>query len=230
MSSKILALLGFVLFFAGFNPILGKETNASRLKRGLPPLPPASLFNKRPASAQPSYTPRPPWYNHPGRIHVFAGNGTALGYVGDSPVNGLNTIADSGEDLHVQPLARGELFDLSISSSTPKSRKTPLYLGVVTARNKPLRDLIKVSLSTVNQARRTTASEKGFIQSTIWSIDPSTKELKAQYLDPDGSKHPVLLAFDSHGNELHFVGDINLYNSVNRDFPSIVVRFYLSED
>ncbi|KAJ7043632.1 hypothetical protein C8F04DRAFT_1251037 [Mycena alexandri] len=237
MSSKILTLLGLVLFVVGINPVLGttKETNASRLKRGLSLLPPPFLFNKRAtatatASARPSHAPHPPSYGHSGRIHVFAGNGSSLGYVRDSPVNSLNIVADSEQDLRVQSLTSGEPFDLRINGPTKKSPRTPLYLGVVAARNIPLHDLVKVPLSTVIQARHPTASDKGFIQSTIWAIDSNTKELKAQYMNPNGTKSPLLPAFDPHGNELHFVEDLAIYNSANSDFPSVAVKFYLSED
>ncbi|KAJ7760575.1 hypothetical protein B0H16DRAFT_577403 [Mycena metata] len=219
MSFKILTLLGLVLFVVGINPVLGtKETNASRLKRGLSLLPPPFLFNKRgtattPTSARPSQGLLPPSHGHSGRIHVLAVNGSSLGY-----------------DLHVQTLTNKEPFDLRIKGPTQNPLKSPLYLGVVTARNIPLHDLVKVPLSTVTQAHHTTASDNGFIQSTIWAIDSNTTELKAQYTNPNGTKSPLLPAFDPHGNELHFVEDLAIYNSANSDFPSVAVRFYLSED
>ncbi|KAJ7612524.1 hypothetical protein DFH06DRAFT_1147235 [Mycena polygramma] len=198
MYSRCIKFLGLVLLLAGVPPSLGKETNASRLKRGLPPLPPRFLSDKRATvptttSARPSRTPDP---------------------------NNLNLDAGSGQDLRIQAVAGGEPFDLMVQNS-----KTPLYLGALAPHN-----LSKVTLSIVNKARRTTVSDKGLVQSTIWSMDRNTKELKARYVDPDGNKSPSNFAFDPHGNALLLLANVDDYNSANPDDPAIPVRLLLSED
>ncbi|KAJ7091391.1 hypothetical protein B0H15DRAFT_835912, partial [Mycena belliarum] len=113
MNVKTLAFLGFI-FLVGINPSLCKETNASRLRRGLPPLPPRSLFRNKDAagaaasataSSRPSHTPSPPrpyvpffqlkssskhslysrrFSRRSGRIQVIASNGSSFGFLGSS--------------------------------------------------------------------------------------------------------------------------------------------------
>ncbi|KAJ7116025.1 hypothetical protein C8R44DRAFT_220288 [Mycena epipterygia] len=249
MNLKILTLLGLLCFFADIIPSLGKETNASRLRRGLPPLPPRFLSRNKGATAsmtvssRPSSTPRPRSSVRSGRIQVFAANGSSLGYVRNStpmhafiPLpqsrlihlifrNGINLEADSAHDLRVE-IAGEAPFDIII---TNPNFPAPFYLGALSSRNLALHDLTTIVLSNVDQARGAAASRKGFVQSSIWSIN-SSKELEARYVNPDGTKSPLLIAFDAHENELHFVGDIDFYNSANPDFPASAVKFYLSED
>ncbi|KAJ7765492.1 hypothetical protein DFH07DRAFT_367116 [Mycena maculata] len=229
MYFRIPLLLGLVLFLADLNLALAtdKETNASRLRRGLGPLPPRFASRDKAAtasaSARPSHTPRPHSSSSSSRIQVFSGNSSSLGYVRNSaPIYGINPDGGSG-DLRVRSMAGGERFDLIITNPSPSS--TPSYLGAVTSGNLALRDLPKVALSNVDQV-----SDKAFVQSTIWSVNSSTKELEARYMDPDGTTSPLTVVFDAHENEIHFVGDVDVYNSDYADFPAMVIKLYLTDN
>jgi len=229
MYFNILTIFGLAFLLADVYPSLGKETNASRLKRGLPPLPPRFILgNKRataPAtiSARPSHTPRSQLSARSSRIQVFAGNGSSLGYAKNSPITGINLDADPGQDLRIQTVT-GEPFDIFFES--PNSLSAPLYSEVLASSTLP-RSSFRES-SNVNRARRAAVSDKGLVRTAVWSIDSNTKELKAVYVDLNGAKSPML-AFDALENKLHFAGDIDIYNSDNDDFPVIPVRFYLSK-
>ncbi|KAJ7504344.1 hypothetical protein B0H11DRAFT_512547 [Mycena galericulata] len=233
MSFRIFMLLGLVLFLANLNPTQGRETNASRMRRGLPPLPPRfALRDKRvtasaTASARPSPTPRS---QLSGRIQVFAGNGSSLGYIKNSAsIYGINPDGGSG-DLRVRAASGGEEFDMTIANPAPSELP---YLGALASSNLALRDLPKVTLSNVDQApskSRTRSTDQAIGQSTIWSINPSTKELQARYMNPDGTKSPLSVVFDAADNELFFVGDVDAYNSAYVDFPVVAVELHLSEN
>ncbi|KAF8216501.1 hypothetical protein K438DRAFT_1953434 [Mycena galopus ATCC 62051] len=232
MYLKTLALFGLFLLADA----LDNETNGSRLKRGLPPLPPRFLARSKPVtgvksdlfhsfpiicpasptiSAKPSYTQLS---TRSTRIQVFAGNGSSLGYVKNStPTLGINLDTDPGPDLRVQAVNR-EPFGIAFEN--PNFLRAPLYSGALASN-----DLDFTESSNANQARAT----KGLVRSAFWSIDSNTKELTALYVGSAGTKSPIL-AFDAVANTLHFVRNIDIYNAANDDFPVIPVKFYLSED
>ncbi|KAJ7155371.1 hypothetical protein C8R43DRAFT_949648 [Mycena crocata] len=62
------------------------------------------------------------------------------------------------------------------------------------------------------------ASGKDFV---TWSLNPSTKELQAQYVKLDGSKSRLFLALDADENELYFVRTTD---------SSQMINLYLCED
>jgi len=248
MYSRMLVFLGLVLFLAVLNPALGKETNASRLRRGLPPLPPRISPRDKGATASASASARPTqsanpvdtvsWAEHlhprqlSGQIQVFAGNGSSLGYVtgrDSAPIYGISLNAGSG-NLRVRTTSRGDAFALLTTTPTLSG---PSYLGALASNDLALHELPKVALSNVDQApsnSRTAVLNRAFGQSPIWSINSSTQELEARYTNPDGTKSPLLAVFDSHENELYFVGDVDVYNAVYADFPVLAVKLYLSAD
>ncbi|KAJ7890529.1 hypothetical protein B0H14DRAFT_2689671 [Mycena olivaceomarginata] len=238
MYFKFLAFFGLAFLLSNVWPAVGKETNASRMKRGLPPLPPRFLArNKRPtpsatisAPYKPLHTPRP--QGRSSRIQVFAGNGSSLGYVNNStPIFGINLDADRGHDLRVQPVTgKRTVEQFSIHFERSNHLSAPLDSGTLASNKLLLRDLTE--LPNMNQDRAA-VSDKNFVRTAVWSIDSKAKtnhlkknELKALYVDPDDTESPIFV-FDAAGNKFHFLEDID---SINNDFPMIPVRFYLSED
>ncbi|KAJ7898432.1 hypothetical protein B0H13DRAFT_807343 [Mycena leptocephala] len=141
MYFKFLTFVGLVFLLAEIYPALGKETNASRLKRGLPPLPPRFLKRATASgttSARPSHSPRPQLYGRSSRIQVFAGNGSSLGYVRNStPIISINIDADPGQDLRIQAVTSGEPFEIAVESN---SLSAPMYSGAFSSSLAP-RDL-----------------------------------------------------------------------------------------
>ncbi|KAJ6591533.1 hypothetical protein DFH09DRAFT_177348 [Mycena vulgaris] len=234
MNFKLLTFLGLVVVFLGnFYPSLGKETNASRFRRGLPPLPPRFALRNKGSTASatvtswPSSTPRPRFSARSGRIQVFAGN-TSLGYVRNStPINSINLGGVPKQDLRVETVSERAPFDIIVTNPNFLS---PFYVGVLVSRNLDARELATMTLSNVDRARsnfRATGPGKSYVQSQIWSISSNTNELEARYLNPDGSKSSLFVAYDAHENELYFVGDIDFFNSAS---PASLVKLFLSED
>ncbi|KAJ6581488.1 hypothetical protein B0H19DRAFT_1251698 [Mycena capillaripes] len=152
-------------------------------------------------------------------IHVLAPIPLCLTTVGFRNSR-ISLDASSGRDLRVSVSGRGP-FELVIENAD--SRGAPLYLGASTSSNL---DVQKINLSIVKKAHRA----NGIQSTTIWSIDAETKELKARYVDPDGNKSLLNLAFDSRRDEILLVGDLDSYNSVSDDHSAIPVRLYLSND
>ncbi|KAJ7224295.1 hypothetical protein GGX14DRAFT_649404 [Mycena pura] len=191
------------------------------MRRGLPPLPPPFLSRGKrttpsaTASARPSHTPHPQSSSRFGRVQVFANDGSPLGH-------SINLDSSPGQDLRVRAVPSGELFNMIVVR--PNSAAAS-YLGELAATDLSSRDF------TVEQDRSSSGlGDKGHFQPSIWAIDPSTKELKALYTNPDGSRSPLSVAFDPRGNELHFVKDIDTFNTIYADFPTDVVKLYLRND
>ncbi|KAJ6610200.1 hypothetical protein B0H10DRAFT_436230 [Mycena sp. CBHHK59/15] len=150
MNVKILSFFACVCLLAIIPSSLGKETNASRLRRGLPPLPPRFIVRDKRATASatisssPSSTPRP---RFSGRIKVVAGNGTSLGYVRNSPGNS-NSISPIGgvslhadQDLRVRLAYGRELFDVvamvCLQRFEPKELRVQVINHVCRTRTSP---------------------------------------------------------------------------------------------
>ncbi|KAF7370597.1 hypothetical protein MSAN_00692300 [Mycena sanguinolenta] len=222
MYFRIFAVLGLAFLLANGSPPPDKETNASRMKRGLPPLPPRFLGRNKASTTISAM----PWYTQLSatsstRIQVFAGNGSSLGYVKNStPILGVNLDDDPSQDLHVR-IVTGEPFSITFESR--KFLRAPLEPGAFSPND--LRDLRESP--NANKEHRVTGSHKDLARSVVWSIDSNTKELTALY--STGTKSPVF-GFDEAGNKLYFMGNIGIYNSANEDSPVIPVKFYLSED
>jgi len=66
-----------------------------------------------------------------------------------------------------------------------------------------------------------------YVESAIWYIKPDTLELTARYVNPDGSRPSVVIAYDIRENSIFFVGDIAAYNK-NNDTPASPVRLFLT--
>ncbi|KAJ7623202.1 hypothetical protein FB45DRAFT_924878 [Roridomyces roridus] len=219
-----------------------KETNASRLRRGLPPLPPRILKRQDGSSAsvssRPMQTPsvaRAVSSPLSGRIQVFAGNGSYLGYVQGRDSPSIYGIAGSSS-LRVRATLGGNSSNLLITKPTVSG---PQYLGALTSSDLPLEQLPCGAecvpepdnfLPVPSKSRSGTMNNRDFVQSAIWTIDLTTREIEPRYTNPDGTNLPLLTAFDAHENELFFVGDVEVYNSEHADFPVSAVKLYLSSD
>ncbi|KAF8966312.1 hypothetical protein BDZ97DRAFT_1808936 [Flammula alnicola] len=65
-----------------------------------------------------------------------------------------------------------------------------------------------------------------YVESAIWSVDKTNRQLKAQWINNDGSQPPTVIAYDVHANSIFFVGDIEAYN-MNNSFPASEVNLFL---
>ncbi|KAJ3504217.1 hypothetical protein NLJ89_g8053 [Agrocybe chaxingu] len=66
------------------------------------------------------------------------------------------------------------------------------------------------------------AGRDAYVESAIWTIDPSTNKVEAQWINNDGSKPPTILAYDIRNNVLFFTGSLAAYNTDN-PFPASAV-------
>ncbi|KAJ7281485.1 hypothetical protein C8J57DRAFT_1297773 [Mycena rebaudengoi] len=213
MVLKIVSLLCLFGFLAYINSSLAKrETNASRLSRGLPPLPPRFLSRDVTATAnpRPSTSPIPKYFS--GRIQVRTGNGKSLGYVRNaaSNTNSVNTLG-RGEDLRVKFIFGREPFEII---ATVQSKLPPTFYIGAQENNQ-----LAIFFSTPTSSK--------VINSSLYPSIRATNKFPVHYLNPDGTKSSVVVAFNAHDNELFFVHDINAHNT--RDLPALAVKLFLVE-
>jgi len=223
------------------------ETNAQRLARGLNPNPPQFLraawtpddptpvFAKR---SQPSSTPS---VTYSGRLelrdptdsHVF---GHIRNWATPGTISGLTSV---GSDLLVSITLPSSGFGPCDIVATNAAFPAPFFVGGggnslhnVPSLNKGDRNTIdftnveQTPPSSVPLPSQNQADQGLYQESAIWSINPSTKELIPQWINPDGSKAPTFIAYDSRENNVFFVGDINAYNTDN-DIPAVLATLFL---
>ncbi|GAW00439.1 hypothetical protein LENED_001956 [Lentinula edodes] len=201
-----------------------KDTNGYRLARGLPPLPPRDFGRNKPgyeptpvlrarASPSPSSVAR-----FSGRLQVRFNNGSTIGYVQDQ--SGL-------------PVSGGS--DLQISITTSSTRKEQLNI-VATTTNFPSPSFVGASSQGFGNATIGTGSSNFVhvsivqktdvlskpiksgngntsVESAIWTVDLSTKELTAQYVNQDGSLPTTFLIYDNATTNLYLTGDTTASNT-----------------
>ncbi|KAH7870632.1 uncharacterized protein C8R40DRAFT_635085 [Lentinula edodes] len=201
-----------------------KDTNGYRLARGLPPLPPRDFGRNKPgyeptpvlrarASPSPSSVAR-----FSGRLQVRFNNGSTIGYVQDQ--SGL-------------PVSGGS--DLQISITTSSTRKEQLNI-VATTTNFPSPSFVGASSQGSGNATIGTGSSNFVhvsivqktdvlskpiksgngntsVESAIWTVDLSTKELTAQYVNQDGSLPTTFLVYDNATTNLYLTGDTTASNA-----------------
>ncbi|KAJ3866303.1 hypothetical protein EV359DRAFT_79660 [Lentinula novae-zelandiae] len=217
-----LSLHTLCLFLVPFTVLVNAspttDTNGYRLARGLPPLPPRDFGRNKPgyeptpvlrarASPSPSSVAR-----FSGRLQVRFNNGSTIGYVQDQ--SGL-------------PVSGGS--DLQISITTSSTRKEQLNI-VATTTNFPSPSFVGASSQGSGNAtigtdssnfvhvsivQKTDVLSKPIksgngntsVESAIWIVDLSTKELTAQYVNPDGSLPTTFIVYDNATTNLYLTGD-----------------------
>ncbi|TFK39802.1 hypothetical protein BDQ12DRAFT_649266 [Crucibulum laeve] len=229
--STLAAILGAFVGFVASAP--SYETNAQRMARGLPPNPPK--FLREPTSVQVARrtqpSPQPP-VKYTGRLEVRTQEGHNSGHVRNwetpGTISGVNFLGPE-DDLLVSiiPCASGEkLFD--IFSTNPKF-PAPFYVGAAGSTLIPGERSV-ISFTNVEQTSPnslpSSSPRGGFVESAIWTIDSNTKELKAQWINPDGSRPPTVLAYNIRSNALFFVSDIDAWNE-NNNTPASAVKLFL---
>ncbi|KAF8239393.1 hypothetical protein L208DRAFT_1386312 [Tricholoma matsutake] len=217
------------------------------MARGLPPSPPKFGRNlpgkvmeargtpSRSASVSfrgPSASPLPPT-RQTGRIQARKPDGSVLGFVRNTnssqPISGFNFWGPD-QDLFVSFTASASgqgPFDIVAINAIFSA---PFYVGASAALNSSsigLKNSNAVAFSNVEQTPPdsipvASTFGKTVVESAIWSFDPSTRELKAQYVNPDSTKPATVIAYDNSTNFIFFVGDINAFNSKNSSWGSNV--------
>ncbi|KAG2157735.1 uncharacterized protein EDB93DRAFT_1325942, partial [Suillus bovinus] len=208
-------------------------TNAQRLARGLPPLPPKfgralPGYAKTPTEAGGNPVPSSaPYKTFTGRILVKGHNGKRLGHLYNraSGINGVNFGASS-EDLHVSfttSRSQNGLIDLQIVDSTLPG---PDYIG--TTSNGALTSGSSKAVS-FGKVTKTPAHSHHSHESAIWTYDSRTHQLKVHYVNPNGHEAKTTIAYQNNDNKIFFVSDIGAYNAAqtNPDHHVSPITFYL---
>ncbi|KAF9006141.1 hypothetical protein BDQ17DRAFT_1423840 [Cyathus striatus] len=212
------------------------ETNAQRLARGLPPLPPkfvrsptATTVAKRQVSAVPlifrgKLEVRSPPDN---LVQGCVRNWETVGTISGTNFGGACLEVSMTVDISGQ----GPADIVSTNALFPD----PFYVGAgstVTQNNPILLPSLKNAVAFTNVERTYPESAPAvsprniFVESAIWSINPSTGKLSAQWVNPDGGKPSTQLAYNIRSNSLFFVGNITLWNE-NNNTPASLVDVYL---
>ncbi|KAJ7577054.1 hypothetical protein C8J56DRAFT_1031757 [Mycena floridula] len=208
------------------------ESNAQRFRRGLGPLPPRRFGRSIPGYSQPPPTrvvaarsssspSSTPSLTQFGRLQVRTSDNVPLGYVRntgeDTTIGGINFLGDD-HDLHVKITTSGR-GQASKIIATNAVFPPPFYLGVISESGVGLNNSNSLAFSNVNNV------QDPHEQSSIWFFDHATKEVSAQYVNPDGAKPSTILAYDTRENHLFFVGHLASYNS-HTSFPASAVASY----
>ncbi|KAF9497190.1 hypothetical protein BDN71DRAFT_1445265 [Pleurotus eryngii] len=206
------------------------RSNAQRLARGLPPLPPVfrrtlpgytlqwsptPVYKGRRAAA-PSPSPSLPLVQSlEGRLEVRGVDDKRVGFIGrpsaSEPVGGINT--GSGEDLHVEFTPGTTPFDIIATNEG----LLPNFLGADGAEDIDDDSSSSIELSNVDQGT----------QSSVWLFDSATQELTAQVTNSDGSIPETSIGYSSAVNKLFFLGNLDAYNAENTEAPASKVRLFL---
>jgi len=220
-----------------------RESNAERLARGLTPLRPKfrsilpGFPPTRVASARRNVaSPIPGQKNYCGRIEVRGSDGHVLGYVknwaGVAPISGINFVPNQ-EDLRVEfnvPYDQNIPFD--ILATNPKFA-SPYYVGVSTGPQPVALQTGQVNSLSFTNVPQTPAGAPpmktgdSYTESRIWTFNKYTKELKPQFINPDGSKPMTVIAYDIKFNQIFFVEDVAAWNRQHLEDPVSAVSFYL---
>ncbi|KAF8229509.1 hypothetical protein L208DRAFT_1401950 [Tricholoma matsutake] len=227
-----------------------QETNAQRMARGLNPLPPkfgrtlpgvvtARVTARAPTrswAAKRGWPSAVPPMQRSGRIEVRnPQNGLSLGIVkntnGTNPISGLNALGPE-QDLLVSftasPSGAGPFDIVAVNAAFA----APLFVGAFVANGVGNIGRDVITFSNVQQTPpnsppvKSASGDNTMAESALWSFNPSTKELQAQYVNPDGSKPDTVIAYSIRQNVLFFIGDLKAYNT-NNDTPASAVKFYL---
>lgn len=160
-----------------------------------------------------------------GRVQVRDEDGSVLGFLRvnamDGTVAGINFYGDD-DDLHVKFTTISSPFNII---ATNPSVRAPFCIGLTAVSSMAPNSSTTAALANVPKMSRPTSKA----QSAIWSFDEQTRELTAQYTNPaDGSKFPIMLAYEEREDFLFFVGDIAAHNLIT-EFVAVRVKLYFAD-
>ncbi|KAI0788761.1 hypothetical protein C8Q75DRAFT_734034 [Abortiporus biennis] len=206
-----------------------RMTNAQRLSRGLGPAPPVfkrivpgrdlpTRTAEKRAAPSPSSFPS----TYQGKIEVRTTEGHSYGFVINeaSGVNGVNF--------------GGARPALSVKITVPRFGSTPVDIIPINPAF-PAPHFIGgsgqgispgVALSNVPHTDAG-SNPVNVTESAIWSLDKTTKQITATWIDTDGTKVPVVLGVDLRNNGLFLTKSIDDYNKHSTSSIS-EVQFFLT--
>jgi len=239
-----LSFLLTILFCVGW--VACQETNGQRLARGLPPNRPKFLFT--------GDTPTPVWKRAPstvpvppvtltGQLQVRKQDGSVVGNVGGwssthKTIDWVNVNGDDSEDLSVtltfQPSQPSQINILANNPPVPG----PIYVSAGRAASAGVPNLSQGSSYTVNLTKADLTPggspptifppRQVYVESAIWSIDQTTNQLTAQWINVNGvAAASTVIGYDVHRNVVFFTGDLGAYNQNNPNSPATAVNLFL---
>ncbi|KAJ7461024.1 hypothetical protein B0H11DRAFT_2057849 [Mycena galericulata] len=201
-------------------------TNAQRLARHLPLKPPTRRSSARRALASPAATPANRGYIQVLSVDANGNPSSVLGYVSRTTYVHTQYVVGSSLDdaLLVGPSGARDL--VTLNSDTPSFS----FLGLVEGREDPSSGLAQGSFNYLylastqqtsanstpqNVANSFSAANGGAEQaeSAVWTIDPATHVLTAQWINPDGSHAPTISFVQ--GSAIYFSGDLQAFNQMH---------------
>lgn len=205
MFRPVFLLLSLCALLCALAPIrvAAALTNAERLRRNMPPLPPVRRSGTPVYAAKrggPSNTPLPS-----GTIQVRNTNGSTVGYISKNNATSVN-FGSADNDLKVQ-FFKGNL----------RATNADFYVG-----GNGTSSIGPGSYDTVAFG----AIQKG-PTSSIWSLDTATGNLTAQWINADNTKPATTVALDLRNNFLVLTGDLAAYNA-HASFPASAVWLFLT--
>ncbi|KAJ7702281.1 hypothetical protein B0H17DRAFT_1043504 [Mycena rosella] len=201
-------------------------TNAQRLARHLPLKPPTRLSSARRALASP--VPASANSNR-GYIQVQSvdanGNPSVVGYVSKTTYVGTQYVVSPSLDNALLVSPNGDRGLLTLNSDTP----SPAFLGLVQGRDDTSSSLAQGSFNylylassaqtspnstpqDVGNSFRSAYGEPYPAESAVWTVDPMTHSLTAQWINPDGSPAPTISFLQ--GSAIYFSGDPEVFHQM----------------
>ncbi|KAJ7678540.1 hypothetical protein B0H17DRAFT_1078624 [Mycena rosella] len=206
-----------------------KETNFERMRRGLPPLPPArrsSGFKPKPV---PSKVPCAPLSSTAGYIKVAKSDGTAAGYISKT---------FDGKRSYTLTQSTMSALEVKVASSSPFNGPFNLlglnapdthhpYIGAVGGSKgyyfgNGQRGTAYLAGTGTSAANSPPSSKDGSSlkslgynapsESQIWSMDCTTRAISAQWTNSDSTQHSTTIFYDPAVHYLGLTFDLDAFN------------------
>ncbi|KAI0065505.1 hypothetical protein BV25DRAFT_1836303 [Artomyces pyxidatus] len=208
MQKFAVALFAFLAVLALVLPASARVTNADRLRRGQPPLPPTRRATAKRQAPSPS-SPQ----SISGRIQVRDATGlNTLGYI-QNTVSGPTGIKFSGSENDLEVLYVGAEL-VAYSAIFP----SPFLIGASGSALLSVGSAAAIPFINVDESI-----------SAIWSLDVTTGALTATWKNIDGSILNPVFAYDSVQDKLFLTGDIIEFAAaaLTEATPPVLVSLYL---
>ncbi|KAJ7099299.1 hypothetical protein B0H15DRAFT_819798 [Mycena belliarum] len=209
-----------------------RETNADRLRRGLPPLPPT---RRAPGALRPRASPLPPV---PTVCRPAPGVTSTIGYIAacypDGTLLGYIRTSYGRSDMYTHTPSTNEALIVSLPSLPPFSGAIDLralnaadsvnsFVGAADGSNggsfKP--DILSWAFITgsnhvnANTPMQLVGNGRGFTESEsqIWSLNPTTLQLTARWTNVDLSQlYPTPIFFNPDADGFYLTGDYAVFD------------------
>ncbi|TEB38801.1 hypothetical protein FA13DRAFT_406528 [Coprinellus micaceus] len=197
-------------------PTKRELTNAERLRRSLPLLPP----KRRSGPLAPRASCAPNTFTGKIEVRSFS-SGSVLGRVVNWSLSSLNFLGpDSDLLVQVTVPPTGEATEIIPLNDTGASSAFPFYGagGGTLGPGSPS----TAGFGGVNHSPANSPPSSANTESTIWIVDPASYEISVQWTNSGGSQPSTTIAYNIRNNQFFLVGDLAAYNAAFT-FPASAV-------